>query len=39
MARERKSTKKLDGGPNIAGIKGGIGQIKVGYSVPQQILK
>lgn len=39
MARERKSSKKLEGGPKISGDRGGLGKVKVGYSVPQNVLK
>lgn len=39
MARERKSTKRLEGGPKISGDKAGLGKVKVGYSVPTNVLK
>jgi hypothetical protein len=35
----QKSSKKLDGGPNISGKKAESGQIKKGYSVPKRIFE
>ena len=37
IARERQSTKRLEGGPNIDGVKAGIGQVKIGSSIPTEL--
>lgn len=37
IARQRQSTKRLEGGPHIDGVKAAIGQIKVGYSIPAEL--